>query len=41
MNFEKLKIENRITLLEGRSGKDNMSIIKKLKRKLRQIDNKK
>lgn len=35
--MEKLKIENRIALLESRPNKENGNIVKKLKRKLRKL----
>ena len=37
MNYEILAIENRIALLQGRTGKENGKIVKKLKRRLRQL----
>lgn len=38
-NLKKLKIENRIALLSS-NGKENYNIVKKLKRQLRNIENK-
>jgi hypothetical protein len=35
--MEKLRIENRITLLESRTQKENGNIVKKLQRKLRKL----
>ena len=35
-----LSIENRIALLQGRSGRENGKIIKKLQRQLRALKNK-
>ena len=35
-----LSLENRITLLQGRSGRENGKIIKKLQRQLRALKNK-
>ena len=35
--MEKLRIENRIALLESRTQKENGNIIKKLQRKLRKL----
>ena len=37
MNNTILAIENRIALLQGRTGRDNGKIIKKLQRKLRKL----
>lgn len=37
---KKLKLENRIALLESRSAKDNGSIVKKLKRQLKKLEEK-
>jgi hypothetical protein len=37
MNLEKLKIQNRIALLSS-NGKENQNIVKKLKRRLRNIE---
>lgn len=37
MRKNKLAIENRIALLESRSGKDNGNIVKKLKRQLKKF----
>ena len=37
MNYEILAIENRIALLQGRSGRENGKIVKKLQRKLRRL----
>lgn len=34
MEFEVIKLKNRIALLESRNGKNNGNIVKKLKRKL-------
>lgn len=36
-NVEILTIENRIALLQGRTGKENGKIVKKLQRKLRKL----
>ena len=36
-DVEILTIENRIALLQGRTGKENGKIIKKLQRKLRRL----
>jgi len=38
-NLKKLKIENRIALLSS-NGKENHNIVRKLKRQLRNIENK-
>jgi hypothetical protein len=35
--MEKLRIENRIALLESRTQKENGNIVKKLQRKLRKL----
>ena len=35
-----LDLENRIALLQGRTGKENGKIVKKLQRQLRQLKNK-
>ena len=37
---KKLKLENRIALLESRSAKDNSNIVKKLKRQLKKLEEK-
>jgi len=37
MNYEILAIENRIALLQGRTGKENGKIVKKLQRELRRL----
>lgn len=37
VDFEILKLKNRIALLESRDGKENGKIVKKLKRKLNKI----
>ena len=37
---KKLKLENRIALLESRSAKDNGNIVKKLKRQLKNLEEK-
>ena len=34
-----LAIENRIALLQGRSGRENSKIVKKLQRRLRRLQN--
>lgn len=39
MNYEILALENRIALLQGRSGRDNGKIVKKLQRRLRKLVN--
>ena len=36
---EKLNIENRIALLQGRTGKENGKIVKKQIRRLRKLNN--
>lgn len=38
MNDNILAIENRIALLRGRTGRENGAIIKKLERRLRQLN---
>ena len=38
MNVEKMLLENRIMLLRGRTGRENGKIIKKLERRLRQLN---
>ena len=38
MNFEKLKLENRINLLSERSPEESAKIIKKLERRLRKLN---
>jgi hypothetical protein len=40
MNYEVLALENRIALLQGRSGRDNGKIVKKLQRRLRRLNSK-
>lgn len=40
MNYEILALENRIALLQGRSGRDNGKIVKKLRRRLRRLNSK-
>jgi hypothetical protein len=40
MNYEILALENRIALLQGRSGRDNGKIVKKLQRRLRRLNSK-
>jgi len=37
MNYEILTLENRIALLNGRTGRDNGKIVKKLQRRLRRL----
>lgn len=37
MNYEILAIENRIAQLQGRAGRENGKIVKKLQRKLRRL----
>ena len=37
--YETLKLENRISLLEGRETKENDRIVRKLKRKLEKLKN--
>ena len=36
--IEIMLLENRIALLQGRTGKDNGKIVKKLQRRLRQLN---
>lgn len=38
MGDKKLKLENRIALLESRAAKDNGNIVKKLKRQLKNLE---
>ena len=38
MSTEIMLIENRIALLRGRTGKENGKIVKKLQRRLRQLN---
>ena len=38
MELERLKLENRINLLSERTNKENGSIVRKLKRKLRKLN---
>lgn len=40
MNYEILILENRISTLRGRTGRENGKIIKKLQRRLRRLNSK-
>lgn len=37
--YQILDLENRISLLQGRTGRDNANIVNKLKRRLRMLKN--